>query len=103
MATLYITEYAEVHIGRAGRIGQTTTEPPLVEQTVAISGASAQSAPFNAMTRQIRVHCDAICSVLVGINPTATTSSGRMVAGQTEYRGIPQSLNPFRIAVISNI
>jgi hypothetical protein len=85
MAVLYITEYIDVDGTR-----QVGKEPPIAQQTVAI-GAAANSQPFNQSTTLIRLHCDAICSVLVGqagSTPTATTSSGRMAANQTEYRGV---------------
>lgn len=83
MATLYITEYINIDGTR-----QVPTEPPLAEQTVSISASSVQSNPFNAQTSLIRVHTDAICSVLVGKNPTVTAASGRLAANQTEYRGV---------------
>ena len=82
--TVYITEYAE-----SGTIGGQGTpvgrEPAITTQTRTTSGASAQSSAFNSATRLVRVHTDAICSVLIGVNPTATTSSPRLAANQTEY------------------
>lgn len=105
MAVLYITEYAELSVGPAGRIGQMPKETPVAEQTVAIGAGSVQSAAFNAKTRFIRVHTDAICSILVGTNPTATATSGRMAAGQTEYRDVVDGIKSgtaFKIAVITN-
>lgn len=85
MATLYITEYLDIDGAR-----QVPREPPLKEQTVAI-GTVASSAPFDSRTTVIRLHADAICSVLVstaGQTATATAASGRMAANQTEYRGV---------------
>lgn len=98
MAVLYVTEYATAAVdqGRAVPVGY---GPPVVNQTVAIGGASVQSAAFNANTRLIRVHSDAICSILVGSNPTATTSTARMAANQTEYFGVAPT---HKIAVITN-
>jgi len=101
MATLYITEYAELEIGPAGRVGQMPMEPPLAEQTVAIGGTSAQSLAFNASTRFVRLHTDAICSVEFGTNPTATGTTGRLAASQTEYRGVPKGQS-YKVAVITN-
>lgn len=94
MAILYITEYAEMVSLPAGRVGQMPSEPPLVEQTLVMSGISAQSQPFNAATRFVRLHTDSICAVTFGLNPTATVASGtsgsgRMIAGQTEYHALP--------------
>lgn len=80
--TLYITEFPN---------NQTVTyqavkTPPTASQKITITGASAQSAAFNSATVIIRVHADAPCSVQIGgTNPTATTTSARFAAGQTEY------------------
>lgn len=107
MATLYITEFQA--LGQAGLPTngygpngptQAAQQPPVVDQTpVAITGASAQSAAFNAATTLVRIHTDSICSVLFGANPTALTTSARMVAGQTEYFGV---LPGMKVAVIAN-
>jgi hypothetical protein len=105
MATLYITEYTDMPIDVNARPLNIMAEPPVAEQTVAIGGASAQSSAFNHATRIIRLHTDAICSVLVGANPTATTSNKRMAANQTEYFALPytsQSSSTNKIAVITN-
>ena len=101
MAVLYITEYAEMQIGPAGRAGQMPMEPPLAEQTVAIGGTSTASAAFNAKTRFVRLHTDAICSVLFGTAPTAAATNGRMAANQTEFRAVPLGAS-YKVAVITN-
>jgi len=99
MATLYIAEYPAPKLVQ-GSYFQAPKDPPLAEQTVAIGGASTQSAAFNTKTRLIRIHTDAICSIAVGSNPTATTGKARMAAGQTEF----QAVNPGdKIAVITNV
>lgn len=85
MATLYISEYGAHGFFPAGQHLQIASEPPIAEQTLAMTGTSAQSSAFNAQTRVIRVHTDAICSVLVGSNPTATTAKKRLPADHTEY------------------
>jgi len=72
-----------------------------VEQTVAIAAGSAQSNAFSAATRIVRLHTDAVCSIKFGINPTATATSSRMAAGQTEYHGVLVGQS-FKVAVISN-
>jgi hypothetical protein len=97
MTTLYITEYA----GTLAENTQVSHDPPLAEQTVANAGGATQSAAFNASTRLIRLHTDSICSVLIGTNPVATTSSGRMAANTTEYRGVVAGQN-MRLSVILN-
>ena len=101
MATLYITEYAAMsQIPNAG--GQMPQEPPLAEQTLAIGGCSVQSSALNPITRFVRLHSDAICSIEIGVNPAASSTTARMAANQTEYHGVPQGGVPFRVAVISN-
>lgn len=99
MATLYISEYSAESFRTTGSGIPVAQEPPTVEQTVAISGASAQSSAFGASTRIIRVHTDAICSILVGSNPTATTAKKRLPADHTEYFAVQPG---DKLAVISN-
>ena len=93
MAKVYIAEYVQVD-------ENTAKEPPLAEQTVVIGVASVQSSnAFNALTRLIRVHTDAICSLAIGSNPTATTNTRRLAANTTEYFGAESGQ---RIAIITN-
>jgi hypothetical protein len=84
MAFLYIRESPELRV-RAGGGVQAPEAPSLVEQRIANDGASTQSAAFSSATRFIEVHSDSICSILVGANPVAVTSKGRMAAGETRY------------------
>jgi hypothetical protein len=97
---MYVTEYAGLGNGQNDTV-QAVAGPPLVEQTpVAIGGSSASSAAFGPNTTIVRIHVDAICSVSPGgPTPTATTSSGRMVAGQTEYFRVAAG---DKVAVITN-
>jgi len=98
MAVLYIAEcYAPRLV--AGNMLPAVSMPPITEQTVAIGGTSTQSSAFNALTQVIRVHTDAICSVALGANPTATTSTARLAAGSTEYFEVTPG---HKIAVITN-
>lgn len=99
MAVLYITEYAELARPEPG-LGQIAQAPAVAEQTVAIGGGSLASAAFNAGTRFIRLSTDAICSISIDFNPTATTSKGRMPADGVEYFGVRPAM---KVAVISNI
>ena len=93
MAKVYITEYASIDLN-------VTREPPLAEQTVAIGVGSVQSSnAFHASTRAIRVHTDAICSVAINNDPTATANTRRLAANSTEYFG---AAGGQRIAVITN-
>jgi hypothetical protein len=112
MATLYITEYAGTgfvvsNYGPFKVQAQAPQEPPITTQIVSISGSATQSAAFsntvsqnNKQTYLIRVHCDSICSILIGANPTASVSSPRLVAGQTEYFSV---IPGHAISVIANV
>jgi hypothetical protein len=84
MALMYVTEYAGLGTDPNGST-QAVATPPLVEQTPVAIGAAASSLPFGVNTTIVRIHVDAIASVNINIGGAATTSSGRMVAGQTEY------------------
>jgi len=93
MAKVYVAEFAAIDLNVA-------REPPLAEQVVAIGGGSVQcSNAFHASTRVIRVHTDAICSIAIGGNPTATANTRRMPANATEYFGVEGGQ---KMAVITN-
>ena len=107
--TLYITEYqtAASDQGRALPLGHGV---PLANQVVGIGGVPQLSQPFTSRTHLIRIHTDAICSILIGTqtgvgppagqNPVATTQCARMAANQTEYMGVDPGM---LLSVISNI
>lgn len=104
MAVFYITEYAAVGLVPGTRI-PVPQEPPIAEQTVAIGVGSTQSASFNVKTVLVRLHTDAICSKLVGANPTALATSGRMGVNTTEYIALDKQTgadSALKIAVIQN-
>ena len=89
MAKLYITEYHDLPQAFSNSAPQLVREPPLLDQTpVTIAATAAQSAPFNASTRVIRLHTDVVCSVLIGppASTTATANNQRLAANQTEYK-----------------
>lgn len=96
MATLYIAEYADRNAQ-----GEIIQEPVVTEQTVAIGGSSTASSAFNSATRIVRLHTDAICSIVFGTAPTATAAKKRMAAGTTEYFGVPAG-QAYKVAVITN-
>ncbi len=99
MAKLYISEYVELASINTKWL-MIAKEPSVVEQTpVAIGGGSLQSAAFNAKTRYVRIHTDAICSILFGANPTATADSKRLGANHTEYFAVKPG---DKVAVITN-
>ncbi len=105
MAKVYITEYANSGRELKQNIVQSAEEPRLADQVVAIGGSSVQSAALQDKTRLIRVHTDAICSIDIGADPTATANKSRMGANQTEYFSISkdaQAAGDVKIAVITN-
>lgn len=80
--TLYVTEYAEV-LKIDGPLA-IAREPAIVNAQKLTPPTN--SAPFNAATRFVRLHTDAICSVLFSTAGTAaTTSNSRLAQNQTEY------------------
>jgi hypothetical protein len=94
MALLYVTEFAEMAIGPAGRVGQVAQQPPVAEQAlIASNGSVVVSNFFNTSTRMVRLHTDVICAVEFGTAPVAvaagSTGTARMAANQTEYYGVP--------------
>lgn len=95
MAAVYIGEVQSIRMG-----GPAIQFPLIKEQVVAITASSTQSQVFSDNTFFIRVHTDAICSIKIGLNPTATTSTMRLAANQTEYFGVSPNQ---QIAVIQNV
>jgi hypothetical protein len=104
MSKLYISEYARVTqaSGPGTAVLQAPEEPPLATQVVDFTSGAAQSAAFNAKTRFVRLHTDAICSVRFAANPTATTNDARLAAGQTELRGVPTDGSAAKVSAIAN-
>jgi hypothetical protein len=98
MAKVYITEHTAPTLSYGNSL-PVAYMPPLATQVVAIGGASVQSAAFNANTRMVAVHTDAICSVEFGSNPTSTANSRRLAANTTEYFEVSPSQ---KVAVITN-
>lgn len=93
MAVLYITEYANT--------ATPFNEPANAIQTVAIAAGSAASAAFQNNTNLVRVHTDAICSIAFGTAPTASATTTRLAANQTETFKVPLG-GAFKVAVITN-
>jgi hypothetical protein len=99
MAVVFISEH-EFPRYNLGQPLPVVAMPPVAEQTVAIGGSSVQSSAFNAKTKMIAVHTDAICSIAIGNNPTATAVKRRMAANTTEYFEVTPG---HKIAVITNV
>lgn len=83
MAKLWITELAYMP-----GMSQVAQLPPIAEQVVTFTTTTTQSAAANHSTRFVRVISDADCHIAVGDNPTATTSSLKLIAGSPEYFGV---------------
>lgn len=97
MAVCYISEFTDMaHLSDC----PIAMMPPIAEQTVAI-GAETDSAAFNAATRYIRVQNDAICSISIGLAPTASTTTLRLPAESVEYFAVPRGAG-YKISVITN-
>lgn len=100
MALLYVSEYPGTGYDHGGGVAVANT-PAITTQVVVNTGATTQSAAFNANTRLVRLETDSICSFKFGTNPTATTADPRMAANQTEYFAI-QPGGGMKVAVIVN-
>jgi len=99
MSTLYIAEIDRLGVDAHGASIMSPEMPPIVEQTVSIGMSSTQSAAFGGATTFVQIHCDAICSVAFGSNPTATTSNQRMAQNETRFVAVQRG---HKIAVITN-
>jgi hypothetical protein len=105
MATLYITEFSRTTVtGVTGPASQTSTPaplvPPVAEQAIALSGASAASAAFQNDTTLVMVSTDAPCCLAWGLDPTAVAGSQRMAANETRFYGVPKG-EGLKLAAIS--
>lgn len=98
MAILDITEYGELAYAGTGHRIPAGQEPSVRQQQVAVGASSAQSMVFLDTTRFIRIHSDVAARISIGVNPTASAASMRVVAGGTEYLGVLPGL---KIAVIA--
>ena len=101
MAVLFITEFARQGRDASGYRMVVPEEPPLANQTVNITASSVQSSAFNPLTKFVRIHTDAICSVSFGTAPTATATNMRMAANTAEYFSVPLGAS-WKVAVITN-
>lgn len=101
-AIVYVTEFSELAPTAAGQ-SATAAQPPMAEQTITSSASSAQCAnAFQPATRFVRMHCDTSGPVCIefGANPTATVTTARMAANQTEYFAVPRGQG-WKVAVIA--
>lgn len=100
MSTLYISEYAEAaHFPTTLGVG---AEPSHDQTPLTISSTSGASAAFQNNTRLVRIHTDAICSIVFGTAPTAVAQTQkRLAANQTEYFGVPMGMS-YKVAVVTS-
>lgn len=82
------------------RDAKSTAKGFITEQQVDFSGGVAQSAPFNAETRHIRVCGDVAHRWVIGASPTALSTSQRRPADAVEYHDVDAGKD-WRISVIA--
>lgn len=97
MAKLYITELAHNGAAESGAQLQIAAVPPLAEQVITVTGASAQSAAFNGATKMVRIATDVPVNLAFGANPTATVSKLYLPSGGVEYFSV---VGGMKVAVI---
>lgn len=102
MAVLYVEEFVAQGMDPNGRSIAIGMQPNNAAQTVAISSSSAATTnAFKNNTNLVRLHTDAICSVAFATSPTATATTARMAANQTEYFAVTPG-SGLKVAVITN-
>jgi hypothetical protein len=103
MSKLFITEYANVVFDARGESVLAPEEPALADQTPIdfSDGMPHPSAVFNSQTRYVMIHTDAICSYVVGVNPTATVLNRRMATSETRFFGLKAG-GGLSLSVIAN-
>jgi hypothetical protein len=98
VAKLYITEFTDIARNFNSGPMAAPAAPPVASQAVTFT-TTTQSAAFNVATKLIMVQADAICSVEIGADPTATVNSMRMAAGETRFYGVTPG---HKIAAVTN-
>ena len=104
MSSLYVTEYAHISPqGIARGAAQAPQEIPIAEQKLTIGATAVLSSTFSTYTRLVRLHADAVCSVVFGgASAVATANNQRLAAGVSEYHGIPDKGVVTNLSVITN-
>ena len=103
MTKLYVSEYAYMP-QQTGVLYQLGAEPAVATQVVDYGAGHAESNAFNAKTKFVRLHTDAICSFKFSTAGTAAaTTDARMAANQTEFFGVDQaSGTALKVSAITN-
>lgn len=100
MATIYVTEFAELPLDKFGAVIPSPKYPAVAKQSMSITGASTTLAnAFASTTHFVLIHTDSVCSIDIGLAPTAVTSGDRMPANETRFAGVRPGDN---LAVITN-
>lgn len=92
MASLYITEYAELARDEKGVPIAAGREPAVAEQKITITGSSASSSTFNKLTKFVLLHVDAVTHVVFAESPTADATNRRMPADSSQFSGVSRNL-----------
>ena len=90
MATLNVTEYANLSEDRNGTIMPVAKEPSLRSFNVTYTTSTA-SDTLKKGTRFVRLIADADAHIEFGESPTATATSTRLEANIAEYFGVDGS------------
>lgn len=102
MADFYITEYHALGADANGRPILCGVEPNVAEQVISNPAASTQATnALNALTCFVQIHATAVGHILVGVNPTAVITKGRIGAGETRFFAVQPGANPMKIAAIN--
>ena len=97
MATLHITQYANLARDSRGNVMPIAEEPALASGTLTYSTSAASSA-FGANTRYVYVQTDGTkAHVAFGTSPTATATSNLIVADDGRFFSVPAGQS-FKIA-----
>lgn len=76
---------------------------PVTTSKVTMSGSSAQSSAMGASIQYARLVSDANCHYAIGTNPTATTSSVYLPAGEIEVIKISEGEKVAGICLSGNL
>jgi len=98
VAKLFITEFAASGNSKSGAQIQVGQQPAIAAQVLTFdASASVQSAQFDDRTQFVRLHTDADCHIVFGLNPTTNTNHMPLLQDSTEYFGVTPGL---KLAVI---
>lgn len=101
MASLYITEYKRLGRDSLENGNVAPEEVPVAEQKLTFTGTAAASNAFHKETSVIRIHTDAICSLVFGSTPVADATNQRLIAGQTQFHAVKPG-SDLKVSAITN-